>query len=234
MKICLAQIKSKKGDIVSNITNHLKWINIAISKKADFIVFPELSLTGFEPELAKELATNQNDTRLDKFQQISNLNNISIGVGLPTQSKYGIHISMIVFQPNKARQTYSKQKLHPDELPYFIEGNKQLILKIKNTKIALAICYESFQKEHIENACKQEATLYIVSVAKPKKGTDKAFAYYPKIAKKHTISVLMVNCIGFCDNFNSVGQSTIWNNKGNLVNKLNNKDEGILIFDINL
>ena len=116
------------------------------------IIFPELSLTGYEPELAEGLATGHNDTRLDDFQNISNRNNIAIGVELTTKSNFGVFISMIIFQPNRPQQTYSKQILHSDEKPYFIEGNEQTILNIKDTKIAIAICYKSLQIKHLESA----------------------------------------------------------------------------------
>ena len=71
MKIAVAQTRPVKGDIKANIEHHKKMINLAISHGADMIIFPELSITGYEPELAKELATNQDDSRFDELQQIS-------------------------------------------------------------------------------------------------------------------------------------------------------------------
>jgi predicted amidohydrolase len=43
--------------------------------------------------------------------------------------------------------------------------------------------------------------------------------------------VLMANCVGFCDNFLSVGQSAVWTKDGKLVGQLDDKTQGILIFD---
>ena len=231
MKICVAQTKSEKGNIEANIQNHLKWIDLAVAEKTDLIVFPELSLLGYEPELGKDLATNQNDVRLDVFQESSDANRIAIGVGLPTLSESGILISMVIFQPNLPRQTYSKQILHSDEKPYFVEGSEQTILTIKNTKIAIAICYESLQPEHAKNARKMGAEVYLASVAKSLAGIEKACAYFPKIASKYSIPVLMANCIGFCDNFLSAGQTSIWDVDGILIGHLHNQSEGILIYD---
>src|SRR5690606_41051788 len=68
--------------------------------------------------------------------------------------------------PNLSRVIYSKQILHSDELPYFIQGNGQVILNIKNTNIAPAICYESLQPQHSVKAIHLGAELYIASVAK--------------------------------------------------------------------
>lgn len=231
VKICIAQIETDKGNIEKNIETHKEWIELAISENVDFITFSELSLTGYEPELAERLATDQNDLRLAVFQKISELNCITIGVGLPIKSEFGILISMVIFKPKQIRQIYSKQKLHSDELPYFVEGNQQLILVTDNEKIAPAICYESLQVEHAQNAINLGAEIYMASVAKPQNGIEKAFSHYPKIAKKYSIPVLMSNCIGFCDNFLAVGQSAIWNREGELLEKLSSDKEGILIYD---
>ena len=231
MKIGIVQTKSEKGNIESNSASHKKWIEIAVSEKADLIAFPELSLTGYEPKLAKELATDPNDSRLNEFQKISDFNQITIAVGLPTKSDLGILISMVIFQPNQARSIYSKQKLHSDEKPYFIEGKEQTLLTLKDMKIAPAICYESLQPEHSEYASELGAVLYLASVAKSQTGIEKAFTHFPKIANKYSMPVLMSNCIGYCDTFKSAGQSAIWNKNGVLIGKLDDQKEGILIYD---
>ncbi len=231
MKICIAQTKPIKGNVSANIEDHKKFIELALTLNAEAIFFSELSLTGYEPKLAKELATNQNDNRLDIFQERSDKNNIIIGLGMPTATESKIRISMIIFEPNKPRQTYSKQQLHSDEFPYFENGIEQVIIKTNNKNIALAICYESIVPTHCENAFKNGADVYLASVAKPENGVEKAFDYYPKVAKQYGMTVLMSNCVGFCDNFLSVGKSTVWTKDGELVGQLDDKTEGILIFD---
>jgi predicted amidohydrolase len=231
MKICAAQTRPLKGDIQTNIANHKKLIALAIDNGADLIVFPELSLTGYEPGLAKDLATTKEDKRLDEFQQISDANKITIGLGVPTKSGAGVLISMIFFQPGRPRQIYSKQQLHSDEFPYFVGGDNQIILTIDDIKIAPAICYESLQPDHSEKAHKLGAKMYVASVAKTKHGVDKAEQHYPQIAGKYAMTVLMANCVGHCDNFESAGKSAVWNDKGNLAGQLDDKNEGLLIFD---
>lgn len=231
MKIAVAQTRPIKGDISANIDTHKKLIDLAIFYKADTIFFPELSVTGYEPKLAKNLATNQDDKEFDDFQEISNKNKITIGLGMPTKTNSGIKISMIIFQPYALRQTYSKQQLHSDEFPYFVSGEKQIILTVHNKKIAPAICYESLQTDHSENVNKLGAEIYVASVAKSQNGIDKAMTHYPAVAKKFSIPVLMSNCVGYCDNFQSVGTSSVWTKQGNLAAQLDDKVEGILIFD---
>jgi predicted amidohydrolase len=47
MKICVAQTRPIKGNIQSNIVNHKKLIDLAVSNGAVIVIFPELSLTGY-------------------------------------------------------------------------------------------------------------------------------------------------------------------------------------------
>lgn len=231
MKIGVAQIRPFKGDIEENIEKHLHFINVSMSYKSDLIVFPELSLMGYEPELASKLGTTPDDHRLDVFQQLSDKNNVSICIGLPIRTTVGIQIGMVIFQPSRRRQLYAKQLLHPDEYPYFVKGEQSLVLNIKSKIIAPAICYESLLPEHAENAFSTGATMYLTSVAKPANGVAKAFKHYPEVARKYSMTVLMSNCVGPCDNMECVGQSSVWNKHGKLLGQLNDTGEGLLIFD---
>lgn len=232
MKLCSAQIKPIKGKIESNIQKHISFINLAIENGANLIFFPELSLTGYEPTLAKELATTQEDALLDIFQEMSDAKQIIICVGIPTQYKNDTCISIVIFQPHITRQTYSKQILHADEYPYFVNGEKQVFISYKNHKIAPAICYESLQIEHSTNATANGANIYLASVAKSAKDVEKANFHYPTIAKNLNLTVLMANSVGPSDDFVSTGNSAVWNNEGLLLTQLDNTHEGIIIYEV--
>jgi len=231
MKICIAQTKSEKGNIECNIENHLEMIERAIKLKADLIIFPELSITNYEPDLATELVTDIESNIFSPFQEISNKNEITIGIGMPTKATHGINISMLIFQPNEERTVYSKQMLHSDELPYFSCGKYQTFLTINGVKIAIGICYETLQREHFLKAKRQGTDIYIASVAKPKGGMEKAYKHFPQIANEFNTPILISNCVGHCDNFMSVGQSAVWNKKGELIEQLDSNNQGLLIYD---
>jgi predicted amidohydrolase len=230
MKICVAQVKLVKGDIQRNIENHKKLVDLAISCGADTIVFPELSITGYEPELAKELATTADDSRFDDFQEISDTRNVMIGIGVPLRNKAGITISMVIFHPHKGRQTYSKKYIHADEEGFFISGSNDTVL-LGQTNIALAICYELSIPEHSVHAYESGGRIYLASVAKTAAGVEKAGKSLADIARKYSMIVLMANCIGHCDNFESGGKTAVWNADGVLAGQLNDVEEGILMID---
>ena len=47
LNLALAQIATKLRDVESNLEKHLDYIKQAKKQKADLLVFPELSLTGY-------------------------------------------------------------------------------------------------------------------------------------------------------------------------------------------
>jgi predicted amidohydrolase len=234
MKIAIAQSQSVKGGVQENIKTHLQFIEKAIEWKADLIIFPELSITSYEPELATELARGINDSIFDVFQKRADNHQITIGVGMPTGKEKDIKISMLIFQPNQKRTIYSKQYLHPDEVPFFKKGNYQTYLRIKGIKIGIAICYESLELAHFLNTKKEGAAIYIASVAKPQKGIKKAVSHFQKLSSEYQMPILMVNNVGYCDNFRSMGQSAVWNKKGNLIEQLDDTNQGMIVLDTQL
>ncbi|SYZ50751.1 Apolipoprotein N-acyltransferase [Xanthomonas arboricola pv. juglandis] len=231
MRLTAAQILSTPGRIEENIGKHLDVIRLAASKGADVLVFPELSLTGYEPALAQALAVHPTDQRFDQFQLASDRYGMLIAVGAPTKGAKGIEISMLCFQPGLPRTTYSKQQLHPDELPFFTGGDEQLFLRHADQVLAPAICYESLQASHAEQAATSGAGVYLASVAKSERGVTSAYSHYPTIAKTHSMTVLMANCVGPADTFLGAGQSAIWSSDGECVCSADAFKEALVAYD---
>ncbi|HYC86689.1 MAG TPA: carbon-nitrogen hydrolase family protein [Chryseosolibacter sp.] len=231
MKICIAQTRPVRGDIAANIAQHERIVGIAISGNCDAVFFPELSLTGYEPELAEKLSIDENDPILDRFQLLADAHNIIIGVGAPTRYNGAIRISMLIFQRGRAREIYSKKYLHPDEEPYFVPGEPFRGRIFSEMKCAIAICYELSVPEHAEAAAANGASLYIASAAKSARGLEHALERLHQIAAKHQMTVLFSNSVGECSGFVSAGTSSIWSGEGILLGHLEGEHEGIMLFD---
>lgn len=231
MKICIAQTSPNKGNISKNIEQHVAFLNIAIAQHADLMIFPELSLTGYEPTLAPELATTQEDKRLDIFQEISDKNKIVIGVGLPTKENNQLFISMIIFQPHKERLTYSKQYLYHTEVGIFTAGTEQLYLNVANNIVAPAICYELSNPEHSVKAHKNNANIYIASVLNSVTGVDEDIQKLSAIAAKYNMTTFLANYVGTSGGYQCAGKSSVWNKEGQLIGQLDDKSEGVLMYD---
>jgi predicted amidohydrolase len=231
MKICAAQTKPVRGNIKKNIEQHLVFIERAIAGNAAIIIFPELSLTGYEPALARDLAIDKNDSRLDTFQHKSDAGNIVIAAGAPVKVVAGVQIGMLIFQPGKMRQSYSKKFLHNDEKPFFVPGQGGSTINIDNNIMAFAICYEISVPEHAVNASESGAAIYLASAAKTTAGMEKANLSLSAIATQYAMRTMICNCTGHCDNFESAGGSAAWDDKGNLLGRLDDTKEGLLFFD---
>jgi predicted amidohydrolase len=230
MKIAAAQTKPIKGDIEKNIANHISLVNLAIEQKADAIFFPELSIIGYEPEIAKDLATDENDKRFGVFQQVADENEIAIAIGLPI-NKNGVQISMAIFQPHVHAQTYAKQFLHSSETSWFANGEGQIFLNIKNEVVAPAICYELNEPAHAAHVFEKGAGVYMACTVNSKNGIDKDVNRLAVIAKTYKVPVLMSNCIGITGGYNCAGKTSAWDTNGNLLMQLDGELEGILVLD---
>jgi len=231
MKIGVVQTKPVRGNIAENLADHQQWASLAVERGVDLLVFPELSITGYEPELAEKLATTAEDERFAGLQRMSDRYGIFLAVGAPIRVKEGVEIGMVIFRPDEPRLVYAKQYLHADELPYFVPGKEQLFLSLDDHKIALVICYELSVPEHAVNAYSNRADIYLVSVAKTAAGMEKAIEVLEGIACTYSMTVLLANSVGESGDGVCAGGSFVMNNKGEVLAELFQEEEGLLVYD---
>ena len=229
MLIALAQIKPSINNIKENINNHVFWVRQAIDQKVKLISFPELSISNYLPSFCIKNAFTLKDKRLEIFQNLSNDHDISIALGLPIRVQKGVMISLVLFQKNINPFVYSKQHLHEDEFEFFIKGTKPKLFPI--SKISPAICYESTIEKHYTQASKNGGQLYLVSVAKSTEGIERNRKHLQSVAFKYSMDIAHVNFVGDCGDFIAGGQSSIINKEGKILAMLNDKEEGLLLYN---
>lgn len=232
MKFCVVQLGALKGDIAGNIRRHCHWIAAAAERDAGAIFFPELSLTGYEPTMAADLAQHWQSDAFTELQLAADRNGLFVGAGAPTDSPDGIHISMLLFSPQASRRIYSKYYLHADEKPFFTAGNGVEPQCFGNTKVGLAICYELSVPEHARIVLDGAAAIYVASVAKTPSGTDAAHIRLAEIAREYRVPVMMANCTGTADGERCGGRSAVWDGEGDLLTELGDSGEGAILFDL--
>lgn len=170
MKMGVAQVRAIRGDIKANLNVHLRWMEKAATSGTELLIFPELSLTGYEPTLASALAIALPDSRLDPIQDFCDQHGMSIGAGDPIRASAGIQIGMIMFHPHQHRWVYTKKYLHADEEPFFVPGHNEREVFFENPRVAPAICYELSVPAHRERALHLGVDVYLASVAKTERG----------------------------------------------------------------
>lgn len=233
MKIAAAQIKPIDKNIEANIQNHLGMIELAAQQKFELILFPEMSLTGYEREKANDLSFTENDTRLSVLIEKSKQYQMYIVVGAPIKINAVLFIGSFIFSPSGITKIYTKQFLHDGEELYFKAGNSlNPLIEWNDDKISFAICADISNPIHAENASNADTTLYLASIFYTPNGIDKAYTQLSDYAKKHAMNILMANYIGSSYSMVAAGKSACWNKKGELISQLNSEEENLLIVEI--
>lgn len=233
MKIAIAQTIPVKGEVAQNTQQHLELIEKAGEHQADLILFPELSLTGYEPELASSLAfSSVEDTRLAVLKEAAQQYDLIVVIGLPYQSRQGVHIASFIIFPDQSIETYTKQFLHGGEADYFVPNTQHNpLLALKGEKIAFAICADITHPAHAQNACDAEATLYLAGVFITPGGYTPDVQMLQQYARQHQMTIFMANFGAPSGKFEAAGKSAAWSTQGNLLGTLSEKGCGVLIVE---
>lgn len=232
MILAAAQTKPKQGDIDSNLMNHYCLIKIAAQNGAHLITFPELSITGYEREKAKELSFSKDDVRLNKLKELAVENTIIIIAGAPIQIESELFIGQFIIYPDNSISIYTKQFLHEGEDEFFQSSfDYNPIVVLNNQKISFAICADIDNPLHPEYASKKETSIYIANIFFSPNGIPNAYDQLQNYAQKHKMNVLMSNFNGESYKYPAGGKSAFWNNKGELIAQMTDSDSGILLLE---
>lgn len=126
-----------------NLTGTIKYICDAARQKADFVVFPEMNLTGYSPvDLSNAVAVDSG--WMDELSRLSQKHNIAILTGLAEKDDLGkIYATHLVFHPDQPVDRYRKIHLSPFEAPYFTSGDEAKIFKFKGVHFGIQLCYDA-------------------------------------------------------------------------------------------
>jgi len=231
MILASAQTKPKQGDIESNLIDHYNMIDLASKNNVDLIVFPEMSITGYEREKAKDLAFTETDSRLDGLRQKSVDTKMILIVGAPILINYKLFIGAFILKPDHSVSIYTKQYLHTGEEEFFDSSfDYNPLINLKSKQISIAICADIVNPNHADNARKNGSTLYIAGIFFTPNGIADAHKTLSNYSRQYNMDVLMSNYCGQSWGLDSGGQSAFWND-GDLITKLDKQDSGLLIVE---
>ncbi|PWA11016.1 carbon-nitrogen hydrolase family protein [Flavobacterium laiguense] len=232
MILAAAQTKPKRGDIDANLLDHYRLVKLASANGAQLIVFPELSITGYEREDAARLAFNENDTRLNHLKKLATEYNITIIAGAPIRIESDLLLGEFCIAPNDTVSLYTKQFLHTGEEVYYQSSfDYNPIIEIENERISCAICADIDHPKHPENACKNNSSTYIASIFFSPNGIPQAHQSLQSYASQYQMNVLMANFGGDSYGSPSGGLSAFWNNKGELIAQMGDSGSGLLLVE---
>ncbi len=144
-KVAVVQLDSRVGDAHANREAHLRYVDKAIKIKANLIVFPELSLTGYTlRDLAGEQAIDPvTDKLLEPLKKKSR--QISIALGFVESGRnHGIYNSSVFLEDGRIKHIH--RKVYPptygmfEEGRYFSQGSSVQAFDSKWGRFGMLIC----------------------------------------------------------------------------------------------
>jgi predicted amidohydrolase len=232
MIVAAAQTSPKRGEIEYNLEQHYKLCEKAVASNARLIVFPELSICGYEREDAYKYFFTPDDARLLGLKKISVAEKITIIAGAPIKIKTELYIGSFIFSPQGKISIYTKQYLHEGEELYYkssFDYNPQLILG--NNRISLGICADVENVKHVREARNRSSNIYMPSIFYTPGSIIKLHEKLSNYAKDYCLNILMSNFCGESYNQKAGGKSAFWNKKGKKISELNETHPGVLIVE---
>lgn len=185
MKIGLGQLNIIRENITENKKQCEKMIAAAQQQQVDFILFPEMTLTGFSVQLDTYGETLENSPSIDFFQSQAKKYHISIGFGMIIKNgEKAENHCMIVGPDGTILADYAK--IHPfsygTEAKFFTGGEKLVNCQIKNMTVSPLVCYD-LRFPEIFQACSIQSSLITI------------IANWPAPRRGHWISLLKARAI---------------------------------------
>lgn len=239
LRIAMAQLDMLVGDITKNTQAVIDAANKARDEdKADVVVFPELTLTGYPPE--DLLLRPSLDTRIETALEtlLEEVKDIYLVVGYPRRIDGELFNCASVIYQGKMLGEYAKQKLPNflvfDDKRYFSEGHEAVIVDIKGAKVGLSICEDIWHPEPIAQAKAAGAELILNLNASPyhieKMGEREALLH--QRATEVSLPIVYVNYMGAQDELVYEGGSFVVNAKGEKVRQAPWFEAGLYCVDM--
>ena len=212
-----AQCAIRAGDISANLALHMQFMQHAREHGVGFLLFPELSLTGYEPTLAKNLAQDLDCALLAPLRQLAQEACMTTVVGLPLHlsNQEKPLIAAFILHPDGSLGIYTKQHLHPGEEHYFSPGKGGDLMCIEGLTVALSVCADFTHAEHPSRVAAQGAQVYATSVLIGETGHPHDSTLLQGYAKH--LQMAVSNHGGSTGGWASAGKSAFWDEQGQCV-----------------
>ncbi|WP_417553391.1 carbon-nitrogen hydrolase family protein [Marinomonas fungiae] len=226
----LVQYPSVKGDIQKNLINHLENIKLSADYGADVVIFPELSLTGYELEIASQLAIDDTSSIISELSQAAIDNHVVIVSGAPLISGSDKpYIGAFISYPSGKTDFYRKQYLHAGEDNFVSAGSENYCFEIKGKKLFLGICADFTCSQHWLDANSAQVDIYLSSVLISQNGFEHDSKILKQKAIEHNLNIVMTNYIGETGGWFSNGNSRVWDSNGNVCISANDADPCLVL-----
>jgi NAD+ synthase (glutamine-hydrolysing) len=236
----MAQINPCVGDIPGNCTKILTVCRqVALHASADWVVFPELTLTGYPPEdlLLRPALKQRIETALARL--CAELPpDLAVVIGYPKVTCDGVYNAAGILFQGAIQMEYYKQCLPNyqvfDEKRYFIPGQAMPVWRHKGTAVALTICEDIWHPGPAQQAQAAGAEVLINLNASPfhRGKSQTREAVVAQRCRETQMAVVYVNQVGGQDELVFDGGSFAMNSEGCVIARAESFTQQIAVVDI--
>jgi len=229
VKLALAQINTKLGDVSCNLEKHLDLVQQAAKDKVDLLIFPELSLTGYILQDMVSTVVSHPDTDDPVFAKLLPASRaLDLVVGFVQEdTRHRFYIASAYLSQEKVVHIHHKLYLPTyglfDEGRFFAAGDRVRAFDTRFGRFGMLICEDFWHASPPYLLWLDGADLLIFTSASPGRGLTDA----PKLesawwvehinqayASLFTCFVASTNRVGYEDGMNFWGGATVHDPNG--------------------
>ncbi len=249
LKIALAQINTRLGDLPANLEKHLALAKQAQEAGMELLVFPELSLTGYVlQDLASSVCCKPNADDPVFSQLLDASREIDLMVGFVDEdTRHRFYIASAYLSQGKVLHVHHKVYLPTyglfDEGRFFAPGNSVRAFDTRFGRFGMLICEDFWHASPPYLLWLDGADVLLFASASPGRGLNGEAKLESSAWVEHTnrayaglftTFVVHANRSGFEDGLNFWGGSTIFDPDGKLVAQAPYFEESLTPAEIDL
>ncbi|MGE5313912.1 MAG: nitrilase-related carbon-nitrogen hydrolase [Acidobacteriota bacterium] len=216
--VAVAQIDAAVGNLKANAARHADAVRKAIAARADIVVFPELSLTGYTVrDLNWDVALRAQKQEL--FDELINLSSqITIVFGAVEEApNFGIYNSAFVIEEGIIASAH--RKVYPptygmfEEMRYFSRGSDVRCFESRHGRLGILIC-EDLWHMSLPYVLAQDGAEVIIGIAASPTRLSGQSAMLPGLALNYehhkTYARLLSSYIVYCNRVGMEDGVSFW------------------------
>lgn len=214
LRVAVAQPPCVAYDVAANAAAHAGAVRAA---RARVVVFPELSLTGYELDAP---TVDPADPALAPLVEACAATGSLALAGAPAAGETGRrHLAMLAVDGSGARAVYHKRWLHGTELEHFHPGDKPVVLTVDGWRLGLAICKDTGAPAHDADIVALGMDAYLAGVLEQIERAEIQDARAYRVATTHQVWVAVASFAGSTGGGfdRAMGRSAVWDPAGAVV-----------------
>jgi len=215
--IAVAQPRCVSYDVAANAMTHAATVR---SAGARVIVFPELSLTGYELDAP---AITADDPRLTPVvDACAEVGSLAL-VGAPVRGEAGrSHIAIVAVDGAGATVAYRKMWLSMTESKRFSPGREPVALNVDGWRLGLAVCKDIGVPQHACDTAALGIDAYVAGTLEKEEDAAIQDERAVRVARTHQVWVIVASFAGSTGGGygQAAGSSSIWTSEAAIVARI--------------